>query len=103
MGMQRARLLAVIAAVILVALPLPVYITISGLSLMAFDTAGDNLWQWLVVGSAVGTSVVVPITSLISAILLIRRGKTWPGLVVSLIPLVVLGAFWIWISQQSFS
>lgn len=89
-------------AVLLVIVTLPLYATISGLSLMAFD--GGFSWQAAAFsGTVVGVSLFVPILSLIFSIKLVRRDKPWHGLGISLIPAAVFGIFWLWVSQQSFS
>ncbi len=101
--MKHARLIASVIAVILVAITLPVYFTISGLSFMAFDSPDALGWSFAVVGTVIGVSLVTIIGSLIGSLLLIRRQKTGMGLGVSLIPILVLCIFWLWLSQQSFS
>lgn len=96
------RIPLIILTVVLVALTLPMYLTISGLSLMAFD--GGFSWQpALFAIGVIGASFLVPILSLVFGIKAIRREKTAKGLAISLIPAVVLGVFWLWVSQQSFS
>lgn len=103
--MQRSRILAIVVAVILVVVTLPVYLTICGFSVMAFDQPGSEqlFWPWALVGTVLGVSVLVPAGSLIGSILLIRKSKTQAGLALSLLPMAVLAVFWIWLSQQSFS
>jgi hypothetical protein len=101
--MKTSRILAIVAAVVLVALPLPMYLVISGLAVMALDSGGDSAWPWLFIGAVWGTSILVPIASLVGAIVLIRKGKLWAGIAASLAPAAIIGVFWLWLSQQSFS
>jgi hypothetical protein len=101
--MKYARPLAIAAAAFLVLITLPFYATISGLSFMAFDSPTPSLFPWIVVGIVVGVSILVPVASLIGSILLLRRYRYLPGMVVSLLPAVVLGMFWVWLTMQSFS
>lgn len=96
------RYLLIALACVLVIVTLPLFATISGLSLMAFD-AGFAWQPALFSGLIIGCSILIPLFSLIFSIKLIRKEKPWHGLAVSLIPMLTLGVFWIWISQQSFS
>ncbi len=96
------RIIFIIVAVILVAVTLPAYLTVGGLSLMAFDQ-GFSWRPALFALGIIGTCILVPIFSLIYAITFIRKEKPWHGLGVSLIPALVFGVFWVWLSQQSFT
>lgn len=96
------RIPLIILSAVLVALTAPMYLTISGFSLMAFDQG--FAWQpALFAGSIILASILIPALSLVFAIKFIRKGKTWHGLGLSLVPALVLGIFWLWLSQQSFS
>jgi len=101
--MKNARLLASILAILLIVITLPVYFTISGLSFMAFDSPDALGWSFAVVGTVIGVSLLSVVGSLVGSLLLIRRQKIGMGLGVSLIPILVLAIFWVWLSQQSFS
>lgn len=94
--------LSVALAAILVAVTLPLYLTIGGLSLMAFD-AGFSGWAAATSGGIIGTCVLIPLLSLVFAIRNIRKGLLWQGIGISLVPAAALGVFWLWLSQQSFS
>lgn len=96
------RTLLITVATILVAITLPLYLTVSGLSLMAFDQ-GFSWRPALFALSIIGVSILVPLFSLIYAIKFIRKGKPWHGLGISLVPAIVMGIFWLWLSQQSFT
>lgn len=102
--MTPARIITTIAAAALVLITLPVFLTISGLSLMAFDTPPESAWPFVFAGSVIAVSVIVPVGSLVGSLILIHKKNRLPlGLALSLIPLVVLGIFWTWLSQQSFT
>ncbi len=102
-AMDRTRLFICLVAALLVTITLPVFLTVSGLSIMALDSGGESIWPWLFIGAVWGTSLIVPTASLVGAVLLIRRHKVWAGLAVSLVPMIVLAIGWMWLSQQSFS
>lgn len=102
-AMDRTRVFICLVAALLVTITLPVFLTVSGLSIMSLDAGGDSIWPWLFIGGVWGTSLIVPSGSLVGAVLLIRRKKVWAGLAVSLIPMVVLAIGWMWLSQQSFT
>jgi len=96
------RTLLITVAVILVVITLPMYLTISGLSLMAFDQG--FAWQpALFAGLIILASILIPVLSLVFGIKMIRRAKEWQGIGISLVPALVLTVFWLWASQQSFS
>ncbi len=101
--MKHASLFATILAVILIAVTLPIYFTICGLSFMAFDSPDAIGWSVSVVGAVIGVSLLSVIGSLVGSLMLIRRKKIGAGVGVSLIPMLVLAIFWLWLSQQSFS
>ncbi len=102
--MRPVPLLATIAAALLVLITVPVFLTVSGLSIMAFDSPSESMWPFVFVGSVWAVSIVVPIGSLIASVILIQKKNRIPlGLAVSLLPLAVVGIFWLWLSQQSFT
>lgn len=70
---------------------------------MAFDSPDAIGWSVTVVGSVIGVSLLSVIGSLVGSLMLIRKKKIGAGIGVSLIPMLVLAIFWMWLSQQSFS
>lgn len=92
-----------VLAVGLVLITSPLYLTISGLSIMALDS-GEAAWQpWVFILTVWGISLLVLVGSLVGSVKLIRKGLSGKGILVSLIPALVMSVFWLWLSTQSFS
>lgn len=101
--MQRTSIISIIVSTIVIGITLPFYFTIGGLSLMAFDAPDAGLRAAFVVSVVAGLCILLPVGSFVGSLLLIRRKKHWYGLLLSLLPVVCLGIFWLWLSQQSFT
>ncbi len=96
------RTIFLILAILLVLITVLPYMTVSMLSLMAFDSGYS--WQaFAFSGTVIGVSILLPLVSLIMSIKIIRKDEYWKGLLVSAIPALVFGGFWFWLSQQSFT
>jgi len=96
------RIIFIVLAVLFVAVTVLPYMTVSMLSLMAFD-AGFSWQAFAFSGAVIGVSILLPLVSLIASIRMIRREHYGKGLLVSAVPALVFGAFWFWLSQQSFT
>ncbi len=103
MTARTSRLLHKIVVWLAVLLTLPFYLTITGLSLMAFDSPDAGMKAWVFVSSVAGVSMLVPLLSLVYALRSLKHHKTLRGILIGFVPFFVLAGFWLWVSQQSFT
>lgn len=101
--MKHASLISRTVSGLLIIITLPVYFSIGALSLMAFDAPGSSLAPWLISGAVIANCVLIVVGSGIVSFRLLRHGKNIPGVLVSLVPLVGLVLFWLWLRTQSFA
>lgn len=92
-----------ILAALLILITTPFYFTIGAMSLMAFSAPGPSLAPWLISGAVISNCLLIVFGSSVGTWKLTKHGKYGLGVLVSTIPLIGLGLFWLWLRTQSFT